>query len=108
MAFNSVCHIEWGAIDLSQVWSECRGYAVEFLKEAREGVGKFTELFDDTLACYSEVSANLKQVAELFPFPPKEELKNSEHVNTAIAHLKSARLAEENGLQALRSLIGAL
>lgn len=57
MAYNAV------------VWSECRKFAVEFLKEAKGLMDdQNSSLFDEALGHYEVVAQNLKRVSEIFPF----------------------------------------
>lgn len=68
---NGKAH-DFGLAYNSVVWSECRYYAVEFLKEAKPRMGNKTEpLFSEAIDQYSIISQNLKKVSELFPFPRK-------------------------------------
>jgi len=94
----------------SAVWSECRGYAVQFLAEARERVGDGQGApFDQAIAHYTTVSESLNKVVELYPFPPKgEEMKEADRCDRAIELLREARVAEEAGLGALEAILAAL
>ena len=93
----------------SAVWSECRTFAIEFLKEAKERVGgKSGALFDEAIEHYEVVAQNLKKVSETFPFPPKEEINDTTCCKTGIEHLKKAREAEKLGLESLRKIVQAL
>lgn len=93
------------------VWSECRGFAVAFLREARERLGTQTAaLFDEALHPYEVLASNLKTVADTFPFHglKPEHIKDQERLHPALECLKSARDAEALGLKALERLVEAL
>jgi hypothetical protein len=99
----------------AEVWSECRRMAVAFLKEARQRLGaKYAQHCDEAISAYTEVSAHMDAVAELFPFTdvPEEEkqanVRDAERCAQAISHLKAARIAEQRGMAALRQLVNAL
>ena len=91
------------------VWAECRGYAVGFLQEAKERIdGELGSIFDRAKEQYEAVAGALDEVSRLFPFPPKDEVKDPECCRTAVQHLRDARSAEEAGLAALESLVREL
>ena len=95
----------------SAVWNECRGYAVEFLGEAKERIDKETALFDEAIAHYKKVSENLKQVTEVNPFEgPDFETKVTDEnkIKESIEALKRARTNEEKGLKSLEKLVKRL
>ncbi len=88
------------------VWHECRRFAVEFLKEAKERLpGDLGPLFDEAIGPYQTVAENLNKVCELFPFPPKgDELQDEKHCKAGLQLLHAAREAEEAGLHALQRI----
>lgn len=96
----------------AEVWHECRTYAVEFLKEAKERLNqeKLDPLFDEACGHYEVVRDKLKEITGIFPFLAF----NPEHINDAgrrekaINLLKAARDAEAKGLQALAKVVEAL
>ena len=93
------------------VWLECRAYAVEFLKEAKERLdSKLAPLFDEAISHYDVVARNLKRVEELFPFHTRkpEHIKDAERRQKAIEALKTARAAEEKGLETLQKIVDQL
>lgn len=93
------------------VWSECRGYAVGFLREARERIGGETgPLFEEATSHYEVVAENLRRVADTFPFHGRkpEHIEDETRRDTALECLKAARAAEESGLGALARIVGAL
>ncbi len=94
MAYNSV------------VWCECRLYAVEFLEEARERLPEqISGLLEDAKVHYKVVADCMKQVSELFSFPPKEEeIKNEEKCGRAVELIQKARDAEELGLKTIEEI----
>jgi hypothetical protein len=94
-----------------EVWSECRQYAVGFLKEAKERLtGTADVLFDDGITHYQVVADRIKQVAELYPFLPpthpeaEGNIKADEKRESAIHLLSEARAAEAIGLEVLRNI----
>jgi hypothetical protein len=99
-----------GAAYNAQVWHECRGLAVDFLKEARERLGEVAGPFDEAIGHYEVVAENLKKVAELFPFVERKEehVKDKERCAEAAEALRAAREAEEGGLKALAKVAGEL
>lgn len=96
MAYNAAC------------WAECRGFGVQFLREAKERIGgRNGSLFDEAAGHYKAVHENLQKVAELFPFQSNRSMDavtDSELIQTAIKHLGYARKAEEAGLKSLEKI----
>ncbi len=92
------------------VWGECRRFAVDFLKEAKNRLDKkLNSLFDRATEHYEKVALNLNRVSEIFPFPPKgEEIKDEDRRQTAIECLNEAKKAEEAGLKALEKILKEL
>jgi hypothetical protein len=99
-----------GAAYNAQVWRECREFAAAFLKEAKERLGEPAGPFDEAAGHYEAVAANLKKVAELFPFFEREEghVKDKERCAEAADALRAAREAEAGGFEALAKVAGAL
>ena len=95
-----------GAPYNAAVWQECRRFAVEFLKEAKERLGEPAAPFDAAISHYRAVAEDLKKVAELFPFVEREEghVKDKERCAEAAAALRAAREAEAAGLAALANI----
>ena len=91
-------------------WCECRGFAAQFLSEARGRLnGTAGRLLDEAASHYDEVYARLQQVCELFPFPPKgDEVKDKWRCEEAAGHLRAARESEEAGLKVLERIVGVL
>ena len=109
--------IGFGMAYNAAVWSECRGFAVGFLREAKKRVGKLDSLFDGAVGYYETVAQNLKKVSEMFPFPPPgwkittsetDEIKDKKRCQAAINHISEARKAEEKGLDSLRRIVAEL
>ena len=97
---------DWGMAYNSAVWAECRHFAVEFLKEARRKLDlKYNNLFDEAIEHYGKVSKHLNQLAALFPFPPKDELKDEQRRQLAVKYLKEANEAEQLGINSLKKLV---
>jgi len=93
------------------VWSECRGYAVGFLHEAKERLGgQATRLFDAAIIKYQVVAEKLETVTNVFPFHglEPEHIKDETRVRTAIEALRVARDAEADGLRALQKIVKEL
>jgi hypothetical protein len=100
-----------GAAYNAAVWSECRGFAVQFLREAKKHIGDGTgSLFDEAIGHYESVGQSLRAVAEAFPFHGRrpEHIQDEAHRQEAIEHLRAARSAEESGLAALERILGQL
>ncbi len=93
-------------------WAECRTFAVQFLKEAKERIGGETNrLFDEAAGYYETERENLQKLSELFPIHlnyANEPIKNTELSARAIAHLRNAGKAEEAGLKSLEKVLGKL
>ena len=97
------------------VWAECRGHAVDFLKEAKGKLDNdLSPLFDDAITQYTIVSENLIKVSETFPFAnisdeqKVENMQDETRRTTAIQALQSARDAEEKGLAILQQIAESL
>lgn len=91
------------------VWSECRDYAVKFLKEAKERLnGRLVPLFDEAIEHYLIVAQDLKKISELFPFigsnTEGEKIKDPTSCKVAIELLRDAREAEKDGLRMLERI----
>ncbi len=91
------------------VWTECRKYAVEFLKEARKYLsGNTRRLVDDARDSYEIVSRSLSKIEKAYPFsislPPKP-LGKDDRTKSTVEELKIARAAEAKGLDFLREIV---
>ena len=74
------------------VWAECRGLGTQFLREARRRLnGEVSVLLEDAAEQYGMVYQRLQRMADLFPFPPGNEMNNEERCNKAVVHLRNAR-----------------
>jgi hypothetical protein len=107
--------IGFGVAYNAAVWAECRGYAVEFLREAKGSLGAdLHPLFDKAVERYAEVARNLKAVAEAFPFVGISEeqmeanIKDEGRRTAAMKALTAARQAEAEGLETLRRIADSL
>lgn len=93
------------------VWTECRGEAVAFLKEAKERLaGKADSLFDEAISHYSIVHSKLKELLDLYPFQTPNQATENETLKSpeGAALVKEAGMAERKSLQVLKRLIGAM
>jgi len=89
------------------VWAECRKYAVNFLAEAKQKVGKeYEKLFDDGIAHYRIVAERLDDVAKTFPACELKPayMKDQIRREKAITALREARRAEEHCLALLAKI----
>ncbi len=91
------------------VWSECRNFAVQFLREAKERLGgKLGEPFDEATRHYEAVAQELRKVSDAFPFPPTgEEIEDVHRRKAALKCLRAARDAEGSGLAELEKIVAA-
>ena len=92
------------------VWNECRQLATTFLEEAKRRLNEeLAPLFDRAIGPYEKVAENLERVTKLFPFTGPntkgDEIKEPERVQTGLEHLKAARTAEKEGLNALSMIL---
>jgi hypothetical protein len=104
----------------AKIWSECRGFAVEFLKEADiRTKGRYAGLLKEAVDRYAVVSASLSEVSRLWPFPDEGDSKAKEKVLKArtldretrdriVAELEKAKEAEAAGVDAIRKIVPAL
>ena len=94
----------------SSVWGECRRFAVEFLKEAKDRLDKrLNSLFDRATENYQKVAQNLNRVSELFPLPPRgDRLKDRDRRKAGMECLNKAKKAEEAGLETLEKILKKL
>ena len=99
-----------GAAYNAACWCECRGFAAQFLKEARGRLdGKTGPLLDEAAGHYGDVYARLRQVCELFPFPPKgDEVSDRSRCQEAARHVRAARTSEAAGLKAVEAVVAVL
>lgn len=105
---NNQAH-DWGMAYNSAVWYECRALGTKFLIEAHDRIGgDCAPLFKEAAEHYRRVSLPLKELTELFPFPPKDELKDEEKRQKGVELIKSARVYEEKGLNTLVKIIEKL
>jgi hypothetical protein len=107
---NVCCN--FGVVYNAEVWSECRTYAVEFLKEAklRLADSNLDPLFDEAISHYEVVVSELGKVKEQFPFleSDPEHIKDPVRREKAVTALKAAREAEAKGLETLAKIVEVL
>jgi CubicO group peptidase (beta-lactamase class C family) len=95
-------------------FAEARKYAVQFLEEAKAGLGKeFTPLFDRALRYYLLATHNMEKISQLFPHSlastePSIGLKDPKKVQEAIKYLRAAKDAETEGLKVLDDIVEKL
>ena len=104
----------------AKIWSECRGFAVEFLKEADVRTnGEHAGLFKDAIGHYTIVNDSVAQISRLWPWPDKathdanKEAVEARALDDAtrdqiVAELKKAKEAETAGVDALKKIVQAL
>ncbi len=100
----------------AQCWAECRKYAAAFLAEAKTRLAdeQLAPLLDEALTHYVTVAAELKTVAETYPFDFRDRdamaqrAVDADRRATALEALRAARAAEEEGLKALAKIAKAL
>ncbi len=94
------------------VWAECRKFAAQFLKEARKHVSDDVRtLIDNARKQYEMVAANLESVSKDYPFTIGLENKSlgiDDRTSKTVESLKTARNAEEQGLDSLKPIVEAL
>jgi hypothetical protein len=93
------------------VWSECRGFAVGFLKEAKNRLGdRSSALFDAAVQHYEVVAKSLRTVADTFPFQglEPEHIQDPGRLEVALENLRAAREAEASGLAVLEKIVDEL
>jgi len=94
----------FGAGYNGECWRECRQMAVEFLREAKERIGREEGLFDEAIEHYATVADALSRACERVPFKMSEDDAETVQDAECAAAIREAKAAEEQGLEALRSL----
>jgi hypothetical protein len=92
----------------TEVWKECRNFAVGFLEEAKERLsGSVSGLFDEGIRQYRIVADRLTEVGALYPFntQAKNEVKMDKNSQDAVLLLKDAQQAEAAGLEILEKIV---
>ena len=97
---------------LVRLWAECRGYAAQFLEEAKSklsGTGA-DKPFDDAIERYGKVASAWAQLSEVFPDGKThlQDLADAGKRDSALSVLTEARQAEKDGLESLLAVIEAL
>jgi hypothetical protein len=96
------------------VLAQGRRFAVEFLEEAKAGLGaEFSPLFDQAIRHYRLAAQNLGMMSQVFPhnvwtMEPSVHLKDTKKRQAAIQYLRAARDAEVEGLKALAGIVEKL
>jgi len=94
------------------VWEECRSYAVSFLREAKTRIpGIIDDALDGAIRSYSEVSKQLKDITELYPFFENNEqgqVGENSKSQKAAEHLQAAKKAEQEGTGYLEEVLEGL
>ena len=105
----------FGTAFSAAVWAECRRHAVGFLSQAKGQMDRsLSPLFDDAIAQYRDVSQNLNEVSETFPFMSTSDeqknanMKDEERRMAAVGALQAARDAEEKGIAILQQIADRL
>ena len=90
------------------VWYECRKFAAEFLREAKEHLdGVASIMFDEAVGNYQVVADCLGKVSKRYPWTPEDGPKIipvDEQCMEAVGWLKVAHQAEAAGLSALEKI----
>ena len=95
------------------VWTECRKFAVGFLKEAKERLDDtiLNPLFEKAIALFTLVSHNLDIVKQAYPFDPEmtmDPILLTERSQAAASSLRRAKDAESEGLEILSGIVKKL
>ena len=85
----------------AQCYSEGRHLAHKFLERLRDRNEVAARPLGKAVEAYAEARDAMKVVAELFPFPPGEQVKDEKTRKEAIEALKDAKKAEKKALEAL-------
>lgn len=92
----------------AEVWLECRKYAVDFLKEAKEQLnGEAEPLFKQAIHHYQVVADQIELVSQAYPWIPEggpSTIPVDDVCQEAVANLRTARQAEADGLQTLEEI----
>lgn len=91
------------------VWAECRGHGERFLREAgRRLDGAARPLLLEAADRYGLVYENLVKTAELFPFPPGNEINDKKRCEKGARLLKAAAENEKYGLELFGKITAVL
>jgi hypothetical protein len=94
------------------VWGECRQYAVEFLREAKDRLRELEQEFDEALQYYSIVADTMKKLTKTYPFSGPTDfsvtVSNREKRESAVECLEVIRENEELGLESLQEIVKKL
>jgi len=104
----------FGAAYNAAAWAEARGFAVQFLKEAKLRLNpRMRQLFDAAMQHYETAFQQLTKVSEMIPLTASSQqreayLKDQARCQAIIGHLNSAKNAEIEGLKVLAEIVRAL
>jgi hypothetical protein len=92
------------------VWSECRKFAVAFLREARERLydTNLNSFFDMATTLFETVSQNLDSVKQAYPFDPEltmDPILLTERSQSAAKALNRAKDAEAAGFEIISDIV---
>ena len=94
------------------VWEECRRNAVSFLREAKIRIpGIIDGALDGAIRSYSEVSKQLKEITELYPFFENNgegQVGENPKSQKAAEHIQAAKIAESEGTGFIEEIIEGL
>ncbi len=100
----------FGAGYNAECWHECRGMAVEFLREAKLRLDREQTLLDEAIRDYSAVRDGLARIIQRHPFEFSDHIPEDETLRSpeCASILRRAKRAEERALDALARLGDAL
>ena len=78
------------------------------IEASRRLNGEVRPLLQEAADKYGVVYEHLAKVAELFPFPPGNEINDQKRCDRGVAHLKDARDNEKAGLELLERIVKVL
>ncbi len=102
--------IHFGLAYNAAVWSECRRFAAEFLKEVRDRLDNpsLKSVLETAIEYFTIVSVNLEHVTKAYPFSldlSPEPIKVDARANKAVGCLYAAKEAEIAGLDVLSEFV---
>lgn len=89
----------------AQCWAEARRFARDFLARAAERNPVVAPMLDRAHHAYADAAAAMQRVAELFPFPAKDELASADNRRDAATALRDAQAAETRAAGALAEAV---
>jgi len=100
-ALDSGKLLDFGNAYNAQCYCEAKAFAREFLPRVAGRQPAVAEPVSRAAEAYKDVSAAMKQVAELFPFPPAKQSEDPDTRKAAIGLLREAQAAETRAADAL-------